>query len=139
MVAQVLGQFSLLRAGLEDSWAVPWVVLLGLVICTGWASVGRAVVGRRVPAPRVAALLTVLFAVAWVLVDKRMEGPVLLSITDQHGITVSDLASVAAAVVAGWRLLRGGTDRASSGRARPRRDRSASTCDDHLRWDKLTK
>lgn len=105
MVAELLGELSAVRAGLEDARGLPWVVLFGLLACTTWTSLGVEAVGRRVPAPRVGALLTMLFAVAWVLVDKRMEGPILLVIDDQHGITVSDLASVAAVLVAGWRLF----------------------------------
>jgi hypothetical protein len=105
MVAGVVGELSLWRAQLEDSWPVFWFALLGLVGCTSWTVVGRRKAGRWAPAPRVAAVLTIGFAVAWVLVDKHLEGPVLFVVSDEHGVTVSDLASVVAVLIAGWRLL----------------------------------
>ena len=45
---------------------------------------------------RVAAALLVVLAVVWVLVDKSVvaEGPTLLVLTRDHGVTVSDLLSV---------------------------------------------
>ncbi len=60
--------------------------------------------GRRV----LAAVLVVL-AVAWVLVNGPVEGRVLVVFSPAHGLTVADLASVAALLIAGallWSDLR---------------------------------
>jgi len=40
-------------------------------------------------------------AALWVLVNGPVEGPVLLVISPSHGVTVADLASIGAVVVAG--------------------------------------
>jgi len=42
---------------------------------------------------------------AWVLVNGPVEGPVLLVLTPSHGITVADLPSLAALVIAGLLFL----------------------------------
>jgi hypothetical protein len=102
----MFGELGRLRGSLEASVPVFWFALGGLAGTTAWTLAGREVAGRRVPLPRLAAVLTIGFAVAWVLVDKRLEGPVLLAFTEQHGLTLSDLASVSAVLIAGWRLLR---------------------------------
>ena len=44
-------------------------------------------------------------AVVWVLVNGPVEGPVLLVLTPSHGITVADLPSMAALVIAGLLFL----------------------------------
>jgi hypothetical protein len=41
----------------------------------------------------------------WVLVNGPVEGPVLLVLTPSHGITVADLPSMVALVIAGLLLL----------------------------------
>jgi uncharacterized membrane protein len=67
------------------------------MILAGW----RAWMGDRW-----ATAVLLLLAVAWLRIDKRFEGPVLVHLTGQHGIVLSDLAAVAAVVVvalAGWR------------------------------------
>jgi hypothetical protein len=38
--------------------------------------------------------------VVWVLVNQPVEGPVLLSFTPDHGLTVADLFSIAAFIIA---------------------------------------
>lgn len=51
------------------------------------------------------AVLLVLLAI-WVLVPHRWEGPVVWTITQDHGIHVSDLAGVVAAATALWLVCR---------------------------------
>jgi hypothetical protein len=102
----VLGEMGVLRGSIQGVMVVVWVTLVGLVGCTLWTLVGLQARGRQVPGTRSAALLTIGFAVLWVLVDKHLEGHVLVVLSDQHGVTASDLASVAAVLVAGWRLFR---------------------------------
>ena len=116
------------RRELEGCAPLFWLVAIGLVGCTLWAlagCAGRTTARRRssgagvgggvgavrgpqrvavVPASRAMAVAAIGFAVAWVLVDKRAEGPVLLIVTQGHGVTVSDLASVVAVAIGGWRL-----------------------------------
>jgi hypothetical protein len=46
-------------------------------------------------------------ALIWVLVNGPVEGPVLLVLTPSHGITVADLPSLAALVIAGLLLVLG--------------------------------
>jgi len=41
-------------------------------------------------------------AVTWILVNSSVEGPVLLTLTPSHGITVADLASLALIIIAGF-------------------------------------
>ncbi len=43
----------------------------------------------------------VALAVVWVLVNGPVEGPVLLVLTQSHGVTLADLGSLAALAVAG--------------------------------------
>ena len=47
------------------------------------------------------AMALVAAAALWVLVNGPVEGPVLLVISPSHGVTVADLASIGAVVVAG--------------------------------------
>jgi uncharacterized membrane protein len=64
---------------------------------TGW----RAWLGDRW-----ATAVLLLLAIAWLRIDKRFEGPVLVHLSEQHGIVLSDLVAVVAVAVvaiAGWR------------------------------------
>jgi len=54
---------------------------------------------------RVAAVCLVLVAVVWVLVNGPVEGPTLISVSPDHGLTLADLPAIAAVVVAGVLLL----------------------------------
>ena len=56
-------------------------------------------------ARRVSAAVLVVLAVVWGLVNGPFEGPVLLVLSPGHGITTSDLLSVAAVLVAGWLVV----------------------------------
>nr|WP_137723928.1 hypothetical protein [Prescottella subtropica] len=49
---------------------------------------------------RPAAVCLVVLAVVWVLVNGPIEGHILWTLTPEHGVTVSDLLSVIAIVVA---------------------------------------
>lgn len=42
----------------------------------------------------VAGYLLVTVSIAWLLVDKTMEGPTLVSLTQDHGLTAADLTGV---------------------------------------------
>lgn len=48
----------------------------------------------------VVALALLVAAATWVLVNGPVEGPVLLTITRNHGLTVADLPALAAGMVA---------------------------------------
>lgn len=54
---------------------------------------------------RPGALVLAGLAVLWTLVSTPMEGPVLLFLTWQHGVTGADLASVAAFTIAVYRFV----------------------------------
>ncbi|WP_299576209.1 hypothetical protein [uncultured Williamsia sp.] len=54
----------------------------------------------------VAAVICVVVAIAWVIWNKPIEGSILLTLTPVHGVTESDLLSVAAVLVAAWTVLR---------------------------------
>ena len=79
--------------------SILWLALpvaAAMAVC-GW----RAWLGDRW-----AAAVLLLLAVGWLRIDKRFEGPVLVHLSEQHGIVVSDLVAVAAVLVAalaGWR------------------------------------
>jgi hypothetical protein len=49
---------------------------------------------------RVAAWLLLLFSAAWLPLNSAVEGPVIVRISDDHGITVADLLSIAGFVLA---------------------------------------
>jgi hypothetical protein len=49
---------------------------------------------------RVAAVSLAVAAVVWLLINKPYEGPVLLVFNESHGLTLADLPSLAALVVA---------------------------------------
>lgn len=57
---------------------------------------------------RTGALLLAVFSVLWVLVNGSMEGPILLTVTSQHGLTGADLAGVAGVALAAYLWWRGG-------------------------------
>lgn len=64
---------------------------------------GAAFTVRVVRRPtRVGALAIVVLALAWLPIDHQAEGPVLLTLSESHGVTTADLASVLAVVVAAW-------------------------------------
>jgi hypothetical protein len=44
-------------------------------------------------------------AVIWILINGPVEGPVLLTLTASHGITVADLVSLGLIIIAGLILL----------------------------------
>lgn len=79
-----------MRTEITEAGAVPVLVLAGLLLVTATALAGR----------RWAAVLVFPFAVAWILFNGPLEGPVLLTLTREHGVTVSDLLSLVALGVA---------------------------------------
>ena len=68
-----------------------------IAVCVGLAMLLTALAGRR---ERFAAVVLILLAVAWFAVDNTFEGPVLVPLSHQHGLTLADLPGVAALVVA---------------------------------------
>jgi hypothetical protein len=64
-------------------------VIAGLVL-VALVLVARFTSGRG---PR-AGYLLIAVSVAWLFVDKTMEGPTLVSITEAHGLTAGDLAGL---------------------------------------------
>ena len=72
------------------------VLLVGLLMATLRAR------GRP---RRTAALLLLPASAAWVLFNGPIEGPILLTLTTNHGLTVSDLLAVVGVLVAGAVLL----------------------------------
>jgi hypothetical protein len=56
-------------------------------------------------AKRTAALALVVAAVVWAFVNGPVEGPVLAKLTPDHGVTLADLGSVLAVVVAAGLLM----------------------------------
>jgi hypothetical protein len=60
-------------------------VLVGLVASMAWVTATGSVVGAG---------LLLLLSAAWVLVNKPVEGVVLVPITQENGITSSDLVAV---------------------------------------------
>ena len=89
-----------MRAEATASGIVPVVLLVVLVGLT------LAALRARGRAGRFAALLLLPAAVAWVLFNGPLEGPVLLTFSRDHGLTVSDLLAVLAVLVALAVLLR---------------------------------
>jgi hypothetical protein len=92
--------FLAMRAGSVSSVPIVVVGALGLLASTLWTLAGGGDRGRLVPP-----LLTVGFAILWVLVNKPVEGPTVLTLSRGHGVTVSDLVSVVAVAIAGRRML----------------------------------
>ena len=89
-----------MRAEATASGIVPVVLLVALVGLTLTA------LGARGRVRRAAAVLLLPLAVAWVLFNGPIEGPILLTFSSDHGLTVSDLLAVVAVVVAAAVLLR---------------------------------
>lgn len=54
---------------------------------------------------RVAAVLLIPMAVLWTVVNGRLEGPTLLAVSWNHGVSAADLISIAALLMAAWRLV----------------------------------
>jgi hypothetical protein len=81
-------------------------VTLPLLVALVVLVVLAAVVAWSVAAPSVLRLAVVVAAaVVWLPVNKPVEGPTLLRLDREHGITLSDLLSVAAVVLAALPLL----------------------------------
>jgi hypothetical protein len=108
MTTGVIGELSRVRADLQGSTVVFWFVLVGLATCSARTVWGLVVgpAGRRLWVDRTGAVLAAAFGLAWVIVDRQWEGPVLFVVSPGHGVTVSDLASVVAVAAAGAALLR---------------------------------
>jgi hypothetical protein len=73
-------------------------VLVGLVLV---ALVVLAAVSERTGLWGVMALAAV--SVAWLLVNGPAEGPVLWAVSEDHGLTATDLAGLAGLGIAAWR------------------------------------
>jgi hypothetical protein len=87
------------RSEATESGLVPvvlLVLLVGLLIA--------ALRGRGRPR-RAAALLLLPASAAWVLFNGPIEGPILVTLSPDHGLTVSDLLAVLGVLVAGGVLL----------------------------------
>lgn len=69
-----------------------------LVLLSLLAGTGVAVVRRTPAALAVAGVL----AVAWIFASGPLEGPVLLSLNEDHGVTASDLLSLAVLALVAW-------------------------------------
>jgi UDP-N-acetylmuramyl pentapeptide phosphotransferase/UDP-N-acetylglucosamine-1-phosphate transferase len=52
-----------------------------------------------------AAANLVVMALAWVRIDGGFEGPVLLTVTASHGVTLADLPAVLLVLAAAWLVL----------------------------------
>ncbi len=90
-----------MRSEATASGLVP-VVLLVLIV--GLLIAALRARGRP---RRAAALLLLPVSAAWVLFNGSIEGPILLTISTSHGLTVSDLLAVVGVLVAGAVLLLG--------------------------------
>jgi hypothetical protein len=77
-------------------------VITGLVLA---ALVVTAALAPRLGRP--AAVLLAVVSVLWFLVNGPVEGVVLISLTEDHGLTSADLAGVAGLGVAAWVWARG--------------------------------
>jgi hypothetical protein len=71
-------------------------VLLGAMACA-------IVIGRR---QRLGTVLLALLSVLWLLVNKDFEGPVLLTVVEDHGLTTADLLGLAGLILAAWQFWR---------------------------------
>jgi Na+-transporting methylmalonyl-CoA/oxaloacetate decarboxylase beta subunit len=89
------------RTEATSSGIVP-VVLLVLLVGLLLAALGAR--GRR---RRVAAVLLLPVSAGWVLFNGPIEGPILLTLSSNHGLTVSDLLAAVGVLVAGVVLLGG--------------------------------
>ena len=90
-----------MRSEATASGLVP-VVLLVLIV-----GLLMAALRARGRPRRAAALLLLPVSAAWVLFNGPIEGPILLTISSSHGLTVSDLLAVVGVLVAGDVLLLG--------------------------------
>jgi hypothetical protein len=72
------------------------VVLLGCMACA-------IVIGRR---QRLGPVMLVLLSGLWLLVNKDFEGPVLLTVARDHGLTTADLLGLAGLILAAWQFWR---------------------------------
>ena len=90
-----------MRSEATESGLVP-VVLLVLIV-----GLLMAALRARGRPRRAAALLLLPVSAAWVLFNGPIEGPILLTISSSHGLTVSDLLAVVGVLVAGAVLLLG--------------------------------
>ena len=90
-----------MRSEATESGLVP-VVLLVLIV-----GLLMAALRARGRPRRAAALLLLPVSAAWVLFNGPIEGPILLTISTSHGLTVSDLLAVVGVLVAGAVLLLG--------------------------------
>ena len=88
---------------------VAWLVLTAVVL------VGVALLAR--PAWSLVGLLAAL-AVVWLPVNQPVEGAVLLSLTDEHGLTVADLLVPVILAVLALSVVRLRSRRADSGDGR---------------------
>jgi len=89
-----MSALSELRADLAGS---PLVVL-GVLAGIGFAAV------LTVGGSRLAAVALVGLAAVWPVVNARLEGPTLIALSWNHGISAADLLSAAAVLLAAWRL-----------------------------------
>jgi len=71
------------------------LLLLALLFCAVLAVRGH----------RLAALVLVPLSLGWVVFNGPLEGPTLFVISWSHGVTASDLISLAGLMIAAWRLL----------------------------------
>lgn len=76
--------------------------LVPLLVGTGAGVVALTGV-RRLEMP--ALVLQVLAGTAWLLLDGPIEGPVLVALTPDHGLTLSDLVALPAALVVSCLLV----------------------------------
>jgi ABC-type uncharacterized transport system permease subunit len=70
---------------------------------------------------RVVAGVLLVAALVWIAVNGPVEGPTLLVLTPGNGLTVADLPSIAAIIVAVWLVLPRAPRRARRVRTRRRR------------------
>lgn len=75
----------------------PMLAVLLLAVLLGCALLA-------VSGDRLAALVLVPLSFAWVVFNGPLEGPTLFALSWSHGVTSSDLISVAGLVIAAWRL-----------------------------------
>ena len=90
-----------MRSEATASGLVPVVLLVRIV------GLLMAALRARGRPRRAAALLLLPVSAAWVLFNGPIEGPILLTISSSHGLTVSDLLAVVGVLVAGAVLLFG--------------------------------
>lgn len=97
------------RHELNDSPALSLLVLTALLFAAA----------RTVRGGRGWAVALVVLSLVWPLVNSPLEGPTLLELDRQHGITTGDLVSVAGIAVATWRWVPAVRDHARLRHRRP--------------------